>query len=74
MSLLTDERRIAELLLRATRQMSLGASVAEAAAFIGVPTETLREWRAQLARAEARQARRRRRRIAPAFPPFNPDL
>lgn len=57
-ALFTEERRIAELLLIANRAMARGAKAEEAAALIGVPVGTLREWREQLARAETRQRRR----------------
>jgi len=63
MSLLTEERRIADLLLLAERAIARGCSVAEAAAFIGVPAETLEDWRAQLARAERRHFTRTSRRL-----------
>ncbi len=73
-ALFSEESRIAELLLRAMRRMSGGASEAEAAAAIGVPVETLRGWRASLARAEAKAERRRPRRVMAAFPKYDPNL
>lgn len=70
---LSEANHIAGLLLIANRHLARGGTAEAAAALIGVPVSTLREWREQLARAEVRQTRRLRK-TAPACPAFHPDL
>jgi len=62
-ALLTEESRIAELLLVAEAFIRRGSTVAEAAASIGVPVSTLQEWRTLLARAEQRHFAARSKRL-----------
>lgn len=57
MTLHATASRIAELLIVAEAFQRRGSTEAEAAVSIGVPLNTLHEWRRQLARVERRHHR-----------------